>query len=100
MPNTTVTLQSNLVFEPPFLSAVIKGLFLSQSFSLFTTNQMTGFYMNHSTGLKGLKWDKVFKSGPIRFSRPYPFKFLKVCLPQILLGPLLNTLSKIITGVK
>ena len=25
-------------------------------------------------------------------SRPYPFKFLKGCLPQILLGPLLNTL--------
>ena len=28
-------------------------------------------------------------------SRPYPFKFFKGCLPQILLGPLLNTLSHI-----
>ena len=28
-------------------------------------------------------------------SRPYPFKFFKGCLPQILLGPLLNTLSQI-----
>ena len=28
-------------------------------------------------------------------SRPYAFKFLKGCLPQILLGPLLNTLSHI-----
>ena len=26
-------------------------------------------------------------------SRPYPFKFFKGCLPQILLGPFLNTLS-------
>ena len=27
--------------------------------------------------------------------RPYPFKFFKGCLPQILLGPFLNTLSHI-----
>ena len=27
--------------------------------------------------------------------RPYPFKFFKDCLPQILLGPFLNTLSHI-----
>ena len=26
-------------------------------------------------------------------SRPYRFKFFKGCLPQILLGPFLNTLS-------
>ena len=26
-------------------------------------------------------------------SRPYPFKFFKGCLPQIFLGPFLNTLS-------
>ena len=43
-------------------------------------------------------WGKVFKSGPskICLGRPYPFKFFKGCLPQILLGPLLNTLSHII----
>ena len=28
-------------------------------------------------------------------SRRYPFKFFKGCLPQILLGPFLNTLSRI-----
>ena len=28
-------------------------------------------------------------------SRPYPFKFFKGCLSQILLGPFLNTLSHI-----
>ena len=28
-------------------------------------------------------------------SRRYPFKFFKGCLPQVLLGPLLNTLSQI-----
>ena len=27
-------------------------------------------------------------------SRPYPFKFLKGCLPQIVLGPFLNTWSR------
>ena len=27
--------------------------------------------------------------------RPYPFKFFKGCLPQIFLGPFLNTLSQI-----
>ena len=69
--------------------------------------------------LKGLKlfhyyheklhylWDKVFKNGTIKIcgrqppkilrdmdvlSRPYPFKFFKGCLPQILLGSLLNSL--------
>ena len=45
-------------------------------------------------------WDKVFKNGrqplwktAFKFclSRPYPFKFFKGCLPQILLGPFLNT---------
>ena len=29
-------------------------------------------------------------------SKPYPFKFFKGCLPQVLLGPFLNTLSHII----
>ena len=27
------------------------------------------------------------------WSRPYPFKYFEGCLPQILLGPVLNTLS-------
>ena len=27
------------------------------------------------------------------FSKSYPFKFFKVCLSQILLGPFLNTIS-------
>ena len=31
-------------------------------------------------------------------SRPYHFKFSKVSLPQILLGPFLNTLTQIICG--
>ena len=50
------------------------------------------------------KWDKVFKNGPSKIcgrqplvclSRPYPFKIFKGCLPQILLGPLLNILTQI-----
>ena len=55
--------------------------------------------------------DKIFKSGQVKFvedslkkiwrdmvclSRQYPLKFFKGCLPQFLIGPLLNTLSHII----
>ena len=55
-------------------------------------------------------WDEVFKSGPSKFcgrqplkylkgygllSRPYPFKFFKGCLPQILLGPFLTILTQL-----
>ena len=32
----------------------------------------------------------------VYLSRPYHFKFFKGCLPQILLGPFLNTLSHMI----
>ena len=35
------------------------------------------------------------KSPPVSLSRPYLFKFFKGCLPQILLGPLLDTSSHI-----
>ena len=41
-------------------------------------------------------WDKVFKNGPSKIcgkQRLKYMKFLKGCLPQILLGPFLNTLS-------
>ena len=52
-------------------------------------------------------WDKVFKSGPYKICGKQPLKYLKGygmlkqtnskffkgCLRQILLGPLLNTLS-------
>ena len=40
----------------------------------------------------GKEWTKrnLWKT---TFSRPYHFKVFKGCLPQILLGPLLNTLS-------
>ena len=42
------------------------------------------------------KWDSLQKvwRDMVCLSRPYPFKFFKGCLPQILLGPLLNTLSQ------
>ena len=55
-------------------------------------------------------WVKVFKNGPkylwktafkkfqtnqICLGRPYHFKISKGCLPQILLGPFLNTLTNL-----
>ena len=62
------------------------------------------------------KWDKVFKDGPSKTCgrqpfknlkgyglleadhtpRPYPFKFFKGCLPQILPDPFSNTLPQIL----
>ena len=56
------------------------------------------------------KWITLFKNGPSKIcgrqplknfrdivclSRPYHFKFFKGCLPQILLGPFLNTLTEL-----
>ena len=58
---------------------------------------------------KRSKWEKVFKSELSEFcgmqplniwrsmvclGRPHLFKFFKDCLPQILFGPFLNTLSQ------
>ena len=45
--------------------------------------------------------DKVFKNGPSKICgiqplKSYPFKSFKGCLPQILLGPFMNTLSHMI----
>ena len=42
-----------------------------------------------------MKWDKVFKNGTSKICGRKPLKNLG-CLPQILLGPFLNTLSPII----
>ena len=49
----------------------------------------------------GDKWDKVFKNGPSKIYGRQPLKdflkavrFFKGCLPQILPGPFLNTLSQ------
>ena len=52
----------------------------------------------------GTNYSKIlFKSlkklkGYCCLSKPYPSKFFKGCLPQILLGPSLNTLSKMFHG--
>ena len=44
---------------------------------------------------------EVFKNGPSKICgrhrlKIYPFKFFKGCLPQILLGPFLNTWTQLI----
>ena len=52
------------------------------------------------------KWVKVLKNGqskicgrqPVCLGRAYHFKFFKVYLPQVLLGPFLNTLTDISRG--
>ena len=63
-----------------------------------------------NVSIHSMKWDKVFKNEPSKIcgrqhlknskgygllKRPYVFKFFKGCLHQILLGPLLKTLSQI-----
>ena len=41
-------------------------------------------------------WKTAFKKSEVIWSnRPYHFKYFKGCLPEILLGPLLNTFSQI-----
>ena len=60
--------------------------------------------------MKWVKWDEVFKNGPNKICRrqllrnlkgygllkqTISFQIFKGCLPQILLGPFLNTLSQI-----
>ena len=42
-----------------------------------------------------MKWDKVFKNGTSKICGRKPLENLG-CLPQVLLGPFLNTLSQII----
>ena len=48
---------------------------------------------------KWILWKTAFKKIEVSdmacLSRPYHFKFFKDCLPQILLGSFLNTLSHI-----
>ena len=54
------------------------------------------FQMNLGGDSNNAKWDKVFKNGPSKICGRQPLKKLKGCLPQILLGPFLNTLSQIV----
>ena len=84
----------------------------SWKFSIF--KQKTWFLIKNKSlsKLRDNIWDKVFKNGPSKIcgrqpiknlkeyslvrglvclSRPYPFKFFKGCLLQILLGPFFNT---------
>ena len=44
-------------------------------------------------------WDKVFKNGPSKMKQTIPLQIFKDCLPQILLGPFLNTFSHIILSL-
>ena len=61
------------------------------------------FFSRYLTNLNSYKWDKVFKSGPGKICGRQPlknlkgYKFFKGCLPQILLGPLLNTWTHALT---
>ena len=45
--------------------------------------------------------DSLYKilSHIVRLSKPYHLKFFKACLPKILLGPLLNTLPRMIEAI-
>ena len=60
---------------------------------------MSNLVKDYTYFTKTHKWGEVFKSGPGKSLWKTVFKSLKACfkgcLSQILLGPLLNTLSKI-----
>ena len=57
--------------------------------------------INKANGTKYSRIDYVkFVEDSLCSGRPYHFKFFNGCLPQILLGPFLNTLSQIIFANK
>ena len=66
-------------------------------------NTVLGCFSDHGSECKYLIWVKVFKNGPSKICgrqplknlKSYYFKFFKGCLPQLLLGPFLKTLSSI-----
>ena len=86
---------------------------LSQGISLYFKSKTQTHQLLDELNTR-YKWDKIFKSGPNKIcgrqplkhlkgygllSRPYPFNFFKGCLPQILLGPLLNTLFQMLCPI-
>ena len=50
-------------------------------------------------GTNGAKYSRMDQAKFVK-CRPYPFKFFKGCLPQILLRPFLNTLFQIVAHFK
>ena len=80
---------------------------LSSTVIWFTAHILWGLYLSEFNN----NWDKVFKNGPskicgrpplknlMRYGLPKAdhttFKFFKGCLPQILLGPFMNTSSQL-----
>ena len=61
------------------------------------TCQTLGFYDISTSNI----WEKVFKNGTSEVcgsKQTHHFKFFKGCLPQILLGLILNTLSHMFLG--
>ena len=58
---------------------------------------MTGWLSENLSGKYGSRYSRMDQ---VKFmedlGRPYYFKFFKGCLPQILLGPFLNTLTHMI----
>ena len=74
--------------------------FCINSVTLTLTQYFALENVNNRTTNNTIIWDKIFKSGPSKICGRQPlknlnfhFRFLKGCLPQILLGPSFNTLS-------
>ena len=55
--------------------------------------KVTAFYLKREKIFKS-KPSKICGRQPLKKLNGYAFKFLKGCIPQILLGPLANTLSQ------
>ena len=70
---------------------LLKGIFIVSLTSSFKTKY---WKMDQVKFLEDSLW-KICRLG-----RPYPFKFFKGCLPQILLGPFLNTWTYLLGGFK
>ena len=75
--------------------------FLKIKFGSFIRNKVIKYVSRYSR-MDRVKFveDSLFEEGMmVSLNRPYHFKFFKGCLPQILLGPFLNTLTHILIKV-
>ena len=77
---------------------IISLFILKSNLEVFIRNKVVSRY-SRMDQVKFVE-DSLFEEGiMVSLNRPYHFKFFKGCLPQVLLGPFLNTLTHIVIKV-
>ena len=86
------------LFEYEIISLFIHPVFLKSNLEVFIRNKVVSRY-SRMDQVKFVE-DSLFEEGiMVSLNRPYHFKFFKGCLPQVLLGPFLNSLTHIVIKV-